>query len=530
MPDKNMNQRLYVFSIPPGKDFAEIKSGLEAHARVREAPPKSVDRTFYDTFDWRIYGGGGALEERVTNGARTLTWRGASGEAADSLKVTETPRFAWDLPPGRLRQRLEPVLEMRALMPQVTVRSATRTLNLLNGDGKSVVRAELEDNEIRAENGAESAAVGKRLVIVPVRGYQKHLIRAIKIIQEECGLTPAGDNLVPSALEAVGKRAGGYSAKLNVPLEPHIPAGEAMGKLLAHLLHTMEVNEPGLHGDVDSEFLHDFRVAVRRTRSALGQVKGTLPRDVLEKFQPEFAWLGAVTGPTRDLDVYLLKFDDYRASLPTAMRAALGPLHEFLRRHKQKEHRILSDALKSPRYRALADGWRGFLEAPMQSDPSAPDGKRPVLRVANERIWRAYHRVIKKGAKIAPDAPAEALHQLRIASKKLRYLMEFFHTLYPQSEIRALIKALKGIQDNLGDFNDLAVQVISLQEFGRQMVDENHVPVETLMSMGVLVAHLQERQQCVRQEFAERFASFAMEKNRALFQELFHKEPASKKR
>ena len=85
----------------------------------------------------------------------------------------------------------------------------------------------------------------------------------------------------------------------------------------------MQRNEPGVRADIDSEFLHDYRVAVRRTRSALSQIKDVLPEDKVEHFKTEFGWLGQMTGPTRDLDVYLLQFEHLRNQLPEYMRDRL---------------------------------------------------------------------------------------------------------------------------------------------------------------------------------------------------------------
>ncbi len=72
-------------------------------------------------------------------------------------------------------------------------------------------------------------------------------------------------------------------------------------------------NLPGTLEDVDSEFLHDLRVAVRRTRSLQRQFKAIYP-DRLQHFRDEFKRLQAVTGDLRDLDVYLLDFDALRAA------------------------------------------------------------------------------------------------------------------------------------------------------------------------------------------------------------------------
>ena len=66
----------------------------------------------------------------------------------------------------------------------------------------------------------------------------------------------------------------------------------------------MRDNLPGTIGDVDTEFLHDVRVAVRRTRSLLKLGRPALPAHVREAWEPQFKWLGDLTTPVRDLDVY----------------------------------------------------------------------------------------------------------------------------------------------------------------------------------------------------------------------------------
>jgi CHAD domain-containing protein len=127
--------------------------------------------------------------------------------------------------------------------------------------------------------------------------------------------------------------------------------------------------------------------------------------------------------------------------------------------------------------------------------------------------------VWKKGGAIGPESPAEALHGLRIDCKKLRYLLEFFRSLYPSSEIDPLVKALKQLQDNLGDFNDLEVQQEKLRDFARQMVEEGEVAPATLLAMGELVAGLRRFQEEERLAFAEHFSRFS--EHRRAFRRLF---------
>jgi CHAD domain-containing protein len=298
-------------------------------------------------------------------------------------------------------------------------------------------------------------------------------------------------------------------------------ADAAAKAVLLQQFGALMANEAGSRADLDPEYLHDFRVAVRRTRTALGQIRDVFPKKALERFRSGFAWLGEVTGPTRDLDVYLLHFPDYQARLPQAVQNDLQPLHDFLKSHQKKEQAALVKALDSNRYRQLMHGWQAFLEADVPAKTSLANARRPVSEVAGEQIARVYRRVVRQGKAITKASPATDLHQLRRSCKKLRYLLEFFQPLYPVKKIEKLIKDLKLLQENLGAFQDLEVQGAALRQFSQQMVDEGETPAATLIAMGMLVASLGEQQQRVRKEFKTYFAGFCRERNRRLFEKLF---------
>ena len=56
-----------------------------------------------------------------------------------------------------------------------------------------------------------------------------------------------------------------------------MPAGRAVATVLSALMDTMEANVSGTVRDIDTEFLHDLRIAVRRTRSTLKLAGDVLP-------------------------------------------------------------------------------------------------------------------------------------------------------------------------------------------------------------------------------------------------------------
>ena len=509
------------FIIPESLCFEDLQSILQKNTRTLTEPSRTVYRTYYDSFDWRLYLDDSLLEDSRDGNVHTLVWRTLKGEQrCPRLKLNEAPRFAKDLPPGAFRKRLEPVLEMRELIPKFRIRSRIDTLRILNKDEKTVAWLAVEENTLPRQPGIRSGKLDTRAVVIPVRGFPKPCKEVARLLQAQ-GLTRVQDDLMLTVLSTLGETPGSYSSKLKLKLEPDMRADQASKIILHRLLDIMLENEAGTRIGTDTEFLHDFRVAIRRTRSALTQIKSVFPKQIVDRYKTEFAWLGTETSPSRDLDVYLLNFDEYRDSLPANMQADIEPLREFLIRHQKIEHKALLKALDSARYRRLIKNWRTFLDQPVNERSTLKSAGRPIREVACKRIWRIYQRAIQEGNAINAESPADDLHELRKTCKKLRYLMEFFQSLFPAEDIKVLIRTLKTLQDNLGNFQDYEVQVTTLKKFSHQMVAEGTVPPDTLLAMGMLIDGLERRQHQARDEFATRFNNFAMKENRSRFRKLF---------
>ena len=509
------------FLLPSGLSADDLLARARHEFRYHSDTPRTLQRTLYDSFDWRLHANNSILEDTRDGNEHTLVWRTLKGNQSDArLKLQKAPRFAQDLPQGQFRDRLEPVLEMRELTPKVRVRSRINTLRILNKDDKTVAYLVVEESTLLQQKGTRSMKLGDRAIVTPVKGYQKPC-RQLAGHLEKLGLAAANDDLMLLALSTIGVTPGTYSSKLNLTLDPAMRADRASKAILHRLLDIMLQNEAGTRKGTDTEFLHDYRVAVRRTRSALTQIKAVFPKRIVDRYKTEFAWLGQITSPSRDLDVYLLTFDEYRDSLPAAMQADIEPLRDFLIRHQKAEHKAQLKAMDSARYRRLIKNWRTFLDEPVNERTTVKNAGRPVIEVASKRIWSVYRLALREGTAIHPETPAEALHELRKTGKKLRYLMEFFQSLYPAARIKVLIQALKLLQDNLGNFQDYEVQVMTLKKFSHQMVAEGNVSPDTLLAMGMLIDGLDRRQHQAREEFADRFANFSLPENQDRFRELF---------
>ena len=283
-----------------------------------------------------------------------------------------------------------------------------------------------------------------------------------------------------------------------VPLHAAMDTDTALRAVHRELLRRILANQDGVRQARSGEFLHDFRVAVRRTRTGLSQLKHVYPRPEANAFAQEFKWVSASTSPARDLEVYLAAFASFRTDLGAETVAALEPVRQFLRDHQRGEHARCTEVLESQRYAALVRDWARFLEAPMASAGAPRDAARPIREVAATRIAAAYRRVVRRGEKLQPESPGSAFHRLRLDAKKLRYLLEFFGDLFDGEHGARALGALRRTQDALGAINDLRVQ-------GEWLT---LIPEPPGRAAGLLAAHMQARQQQERSAFLESFAAF----------------------
>jgi CHAD domain-containing protein len=512
----------------------------------------TLRRLWLDTFDWRLYRSGLTLEQISSRGAAEIVLTGRDGTilAAERLgrhqpgrragpdrlrdgergdsgraraggrqgvpggeggpgpgeRAPESGRVTWPalldaLPQGPLRDHLGPAAGVRALLPVARAVSTVRDRRVLNCDDKTIARLTVDRMSV---SYPAAGNVAPRLTVTALRGYQAQAVRLTDLLAAAPGLTDGSQSALEAALAAAGRHPGDYSSKIDVKLAPRMPAAAAMAAVLTALFDTLEANVNGTVRDLDTEFLHDLRIAVRRTRSALKLAGDVLPGGLTSRFRPEFKWLGDLTTPTRDLDVYLLDYCGMADGLIAATADELRPFHDHLQLSRAATQRELVRGLRSARFSRLATEWRQALGT------AAAGGSRPTAaRLAAARIARAHRRVIRDGTAIGATSPPESLHELRKRCKELRYLLEFFGSLYDPAEHWQVVRDLKALQDYLGEFQDTQVQQEELRAFAAQMMEERAAPAATLLAMGEIAAGLAARQRQARTEFAGRFRDFA---------------------
>jgi CHAD domain-containing protein len=479
-------------------DPANVRARL-AELGFEFDPSRVVTRSLLDTFDGRFSRAGLRLELREGDGLELILT--GAGSVGAHLAVASVPRFAEDLPPGPFRSRLVAAAGVRALLPILRV-TATRTAGVRHNRASKIVASVTIHEHVR-NDGHDLAPW--TIEVDELTGYAKHATKARDALAQ-IGLSRVnGDTLTIAA--ASGVHLAGASRPADVPLDPTMPAIVGFRAVLAELADTVVANWPGTVERLDPEFLHDMRVAVRRTRTVLAEGKKVLPPAIVEQAEERFGWLGSVTGPVRDLDVHLINWTTDTNSLARDVVAALEPVHLLLERQSESAHDALAHVLESAEAAELKTAAGRWWREPALDDRPGVDADQPLGKVVTKRIARAHAKLIKRGRLIHADAPPEQVHDLRKDAKRLRYLLECFGGLLHDAPRKAFVRRLKAFQDNLGEHHDAAIHVVALRTISRELHSGGGSP-ETMLAIGQLIAQIDQRRVATRLEFAEHFAAY----------------------
>jgi CHAD domain-containing protein len=498
-----------IFVVPAGVDLPALLVRLGGGYSFSELEPEHVKEEYLDTFEWGLYTSGLAL---ARSGRRYRLYSAAGRLLGEGRGPRKKRPFWWDFGEGTLREDLARGADLRALCPKLRLSRHRRFFHVLNEDQKTVLRLRLE--RVACVAGDPAAAELVHLHLEGIRGYDSELQDFLRLLDgDDFAELPQESHFLSPLLTKAGVSVETHGAKTAIALAPDVSVRDGLRQVGLAVLADILRNLPGTIDDIDTEFLHDLRISLRRTRSLLSIFKKSIPEEEGRHFRAEFRWITQATGNVRDSDVYLLQEDAYRGMLPLALHPGLAGFVRGMREFRNREFRSMRKSLKSARFSRLLGKWRHFLENP----PESAGGDALCREFAARAVRKRFRSLIAQGEELGPESPPTALHALRIEAKKLRYLLEFFHSLFPAEEVGLLIRHMKKLQNNLGDFNDLSVQQAMLGAFrspGRN--EEPQLTLAIAAALGGLVTRLFERQQQVRGEFEATFAEFACPENREL--------------
>ena len=243
-----------------------------------------------------------------------------------------------------------------------------------------------------------------------------------------------------------------WSRAAPVALEDQAPIDDTIAAVVRACRDHWQKNVAAAIDGRDPEGVHQVRVGLRRLRSALGLFKRHIHAAQRASLAQEAKWLLSELGQVRDLDVFI---NVLAADFTPRVAEGEGFAQLIRSARLQRDAAQLSavralSSVRADRFAARLNTWlqgRGW-----RSDEAGEDAAHFARHAINRRL-----RKIRGAAEGIAKLPVPERHELRIAVKKARYGIEFFHDLLPAKRAARWAGALKHVQDSLGHMNDLDV-------------------------------------------------------------------------
>ena len=236
---------------------------------------------------------------------------------------------------------------------------------------------------------------------------------------------------------------------------------EAAHAVIARQVRAVRRPERAVVREGAPDAIHDMRVATRRLRAALALFRGVvaLPRAAR---RPRLRWIARRLGRVRDLDVRIaLLAERYLPAVAGREAARVDRLVADFVAERRRAHQRLRKGLVRPRYRRL----RAALGAWVRRAEFAVGEDAGAARFMADAVDRAGQRVGGHEAMHDRHPTAAALHDLRIAVKRLRYALDF-HADTCGLAFDAERAVARDLQDCLGEMRDHDLLFARLAEDG----------------------------------------------------------------
>lgn len=434
-----------------------------------------VRDTYLDTPDRKLFAAGYFCRRRKQDDGLLITVKqitDSTGAIHDreelEIKLDKNvPPTQWQDSPAR--DRVLSIIDDAPLRPLLTLQQTRNKRDVLKDDAV-IGEWSMDDVCVRAAN--KELKFWELEIELKSTGTPADMENIVASVQLNWGLVPELRSKFERALmwidqlkqEPRQRRHRISKIKLDDTM-----AEAARKTLLVHWQRMLE-HEAGVRAGTDSEEVHDMRVATRRMRAALRVFREYLDVDTFRPYTRMLRRTARTLGAVRDLDVFHEKAQAYLDELPDERKSELDALFiawqsEYLRARNDLIEWLDSDDFAN--FKIEFDGFlqrRGVGAAPITSPNGNPTAHRvrdvlPLILLRSWAIVRAYDESVS-----VPDVPLGHLHQLRIASKGLRYTLEFFAGVLG-SNARALIEEVKELQDHLGEVQDGVVACNILRDF-----------------------------------------------------------------
>ncbi|MHB8090336.1 MAG: CYTH and CHAD domain-containing protein [Syntrophales bacterium] len=461
MKAKTLKKDEYRFLLPnSGMEQAILASLRALGCEVQTQRTINQEDLYLDTFDWRLFRHGLSLRFSRTAGKAHYTLKilgPIKGDPAERLEIEcaagEKIGEPWDIKETDINEKIAEIIYPRRLLGHIAVRARRRTFKVVHPDG-TVVEIAFVSSAFQAVGFQKPASC--RLCEIALhftKGTSATLEAMTKNITEKFVLLPCPQSMLETAIERLGISfpAKNPPAELTVNIDDRLDL--AVKKILSFQLSRLQENIPGTLADIDTEFVHQARVATRRMRSLLRLFADAVPQRSAEYFSGELLWLGSLFGAVRDLDVFSLNLNKFKNEITLAPQRVLEILIRQIQQERSTLLAELRDGLSTTRWRIFSLRISTFITRQPAIHPLAPLALAKVGEIAPSVISGLFNKVVSQGNRLLLKPRIRYFHKLRIQFKKLRYASEFFNPAFDGALSSFITDAVK-IQDCLGELQD----------------------------------------------------------------------------
>lgn len=402
-----------------------------------------------------------------------------------------------DLKDEKVKKALSPA-SLRALMPLLSINGVITVYNLKNSDKKTIAmctKCQFNDDSFTF------------LVITPLKGFKDETDEFVNLLKS-FGLNYSKGDIVRELINMYPKLHVTYSNKIQTVLKQDDLSDQAVSLIVTELLKKAEANINGILHDYDTEFLHDYRVSLRKARSILSEVGDVFDKEKTKYFRGIFKTFAQITNKLRDIDVYLLKIPEFREQLPEYLSYGLNDIEDYLLKLREGEVEKVNNFLQSSEFKANFGEAVDFFQKGYADYPGELAGKH-IYDVAAEAINDCLASPIRRVKKSKSMTP-ETLHKLRIDFKKLRYLIEAFGNVVYGKKTETLLDKLKKFQDEIGLYHDYHNHIIMLNYILNEMTVKNDNTEETVRQLEKIFIKKRDK---LENKVLERLERFLQKKN-----------------
>lgn len=233
--------------------------------------------------------------------------------------------------------------------------------------------------------------------------------------------------------------------------------------LLKNQISYLENQIEGLIYEENIDFLHHTRVMSRRVRNTISVFSSYFGKKNSKRWFSAFRKLTKSLTKVRDLDVQIL-FLETKISELKEQKILTGLQRILLRKQQErakKQETVHAAILQFEKTNVLSE-IKSFIENnPLDQDNFSPP--EFLVELGKKEIDNLTKVCFSYVPFITNPEQEEALHNLRIAIKNLRYTTELFKPILP--DLDTYITTMKKFQDDLGGIHDCDVWIQHLDTF-----------------------------------------------------------------